>query len=84
MDRCNKAACYDTGRHPVIPGSLIRVRRGDPRLLGRNIGDCPPGYLGRGPHEEGRYEFGPQLVLRHLKRHVYAQGDALHEGPILM
>ena len=77
-------SCYETGSHPVRPVGLIRVREGDPNLLGRQTSDVPPRDLGLGSLKEFREECVQKIILRRLKFHTYAWDDMLQEGPLLL
>ena len=83
-ERCDEAFSDDTGRRPVSPGSLSRVRENNPSLLDLQTSDRPPGDLGCNPLQEGPEECVLQIVLHWLKRHPYARDDALYKGPLLL
>ena len=83
-ERRNKVPCYHIRRRPVRPCDPSWGREGDSRRFDSHTGDRTTRDVRHGPLKEGWEEGIPHFILYRLKGHPYVQGDALHEGPLLL
>ena len=79
-----RGALLSRRRRLVRPCDPSWGREGDPRQFDSHTGDLPTRDVRHGPLKEGWEEGIPQFILYRLKGHPYVQGDALHEGPLLL